>query len=127
MDDQHAPDSMASLYLRLGGEDAFHAVVEDFYSRVLRDPALSRFFAGMDMTRLKAHQQAYLAEALGGPVAYAGRDMRSAHAHLLLTREHFFAVTDHLVAALSAAGAEESVIGEVVDRLEPLIRLIVSA
>jgi hemoglobin len=104
----------------------FHGLVEGFYARVLGDARLARHFAGLDLDRIKAHQRAFLIQALGGAGSYSGRELRTAHETTPITREAFFAATDHLVNALYAAGIEESLIGEVIDRIEPLSQSIVN-
>ena len=72
-----------TLYQRVGGEAVIQAAVDRFYERVLADPALSHFFIGVSMSRLKAHQFAFLSQALGGPKQYSGASMRDAHSKLL--------------------------------------------
>lgn len=85
---------------RIGGPQVVRAVVDDFYRRVLHDPALGPVFAGVDMKRLREHQIAFLVTALGGPEAYAGRSMEEAHAGLGITRAQFAGVATHLHEAL---------------------------
>ena len=41
----------------------------------LDDAQLAPFFDGLDLAKLKAHQQAFIAAAIGGPEAYEGREM----------------------------------------------------
>ena len=118
--------TLTVLYQRLGGEQAFQSIVAEFYRRVLADPSLAPFFAHIDMAALRQHQAAFLIQALGGPNQYHGRDMRTAHAGMQIEKKDFYAVADHLVGALSAMGVDEDTIGEVVDRLEPLSREIVT-
>jgi hemoglobin len=118
--------TLAVLYERLGGEQGFHSIVDDFYRRVLADPTLAPFFSGVNMTALKEHQAAFLIMALGGPNHYQGRDMDVAHAGLKITSRDFYAVADHLVNALTAKAVDEDTIGEVVDRIEPLAQQIVN-
>ncbi len=50
--------------------------------------------------------------AFGGPNQYAGRDMRSAHAQMNLTEEHFDAVMENLGATLTELNVPEDLIGE---------------
>ena len=106
-----------SLYEELGGATAIAAVVEEFYARVLGDATLAPMFAGIDLDRLRRHQAAFLAFALGGPDAYGGRSMRQAHAGLHITEAQFGAVAGHLRGALAACGVPgplaEAVIGQV--------------
>jgi len=124
--ESRAMSDLAPLYNRLGGEQIFYSVVDQFYARVLADHSLAPFFKGVDMTALKAHQASFLIQALGGPIHYGGKDMRSAHSLLKIQKQHFYSVADHLLNTLNAMGIDEETIGEVVDRLEPLSREIVN-
>lgn len=90
---------MASLFEKLGGEAAVNAAVELFYSKVLADNRISRYFAKTDMNKQRAKQKAFLTVAFGGPNNYSGRSMRAAHAKLVvdgLNDSHFEAVLDNL-------------------------------
>ena len=120
-----------TLYDRIGGEPAVNAAVELFYSRVLADPILESFFkdadmAGLDMARLKAHQFAFLSQALGGPRQYSGASMSRAHARLSIEKRHFDAVATHLVETLRDLGVTEDIIGEVAAAVTPLASQIVN-
>lgn len=77
--------SETSLYYKLGGQKAIKAVVDEFYRRMLEDEVVNAVFKGVDMDRLRAHQAAFLAYALGGPVEYDGRTLREAHKGLNIT------------------------------------------
>lgn len=116
----------ASIYDTIGGEPALSAVVDDFYDRVVGDPALAGFFAGINMTRLKGRQVEFFAAALGGPDVYAGATMRQAHQGRGIAQEHFDLVAGHLVDALGGAGVPDDVIGQIVGVVAPLSREIVS-
>lgn len=98
----------SSLYERLGGSVGIDAAVEGFYRKVLADPLLEPYFAGVDMDRLVAMQAAFLTFALGGPGKYTGRDLRTAHAALPgLGDEHVDRVLAHLAATLRDLGADD--------------------
>jgi hemoglobin len=79
--------SGTTIYQRIGGEAAISAAVDRFYERVLADPTLSHFFSGVSMARLKAHQFAFLSQALGGPKQYSGASMRDAHSRLAQSKK----------------------------------------
>jgi hemoglobin len=70
--------------------------------------------------RLKAHQRAFIAAAIGGSEVYAGRDMAAAHAGLAITDADFDAVVAHLVATLAGLGVPEDTIGQIGGALAPL-------
>jgi hemoglobin len=99
---------MTTLFERIGGEPALNAAVELFYTRVLHDRELAPLFGGIDMPRLKEHQRRFLSLALGGPNAYAGRDLGTAHRRIAerhgLNDGHFDAVLGHLGDTLIALG-----------------------
>lgn len=104
---------MTSLFERLGGEAAVDAAVDIFYDKVLADDRISSFFENMDMVAQAVKQKAFLTMAFGGPNNYSGRDMRTSHAHLGLTEEHFNAVVENLAGTLSQLGVADSDIAEV--------------
>ena len=102
-----------SLYARLGGGEAVESVTREFYAAVLADPLLAPHFAGVDMARQRGMLAAFLSFALKGPDNYRGRDLRDAHARLVIGDAEFDAVVTHLAAALQAAGVSDDAIGEV--------------
>ncbi len=102
-----APQAFAqqqkSLYQRLGGYDALAAVTDDFVGRLATDPQLSRFFAGHNkagLTRIRQHIIDFLCVATGGPCAYTGQDMKTAHTGLGITEDDWNITVKHLVATL---------------------------
>jgi hemoglobin len=116
-----------TLYERIGGKPAVNAAVEQFYVRVVADPMLQPFFGNADMARLKAHQLAFLSQALGGPQEYSGATMARAHARLSIEQKHFDAVAVHLVETLRELGVPESIVSEVAAAVTPLASQIVNS
>ena len=107
---------MATVYELIGGAEAMDAAVDVFYRKVLSDDRISEFFDGVDMERQAAKQKAFLTMVLGGPAAYTGKDMRTAHAHLVargLSDAHFDAVVENLGATLAELGVPAELIGQV--------------
>jgi len=107
---------MATIYEELGGAAAMNAAVDIFYRKVLSDDRISKFFEGVDMERQAQKQKAFLTMVLGGPSAYTGKDMRTAHAHLVtrgLNDMHFDAVVENLGATLAELGVAAPKIAEV--------------
>ncbi|MCX5139415.1 MULTISPECIES: group 1 truncated hemoglobin [unclassified Streptomyces] len=126
--DPATPDEAApeSLFEQIGGAGAVAAVVDIFYARVLADPELTAYFAGKDVTRLKAHQRLFVGSALGATTPYTGRAMGRAHQELAITGPHFDRVVDHLAAALTDGGVDPATIGVIAAKLAPLKPDIVS-
>jgi len=105
-----------SLFQRLGGAEAVNAAVDIFYQKVLADPLLEGFFSDVDMERQIRKQRAFLTVAFGGAPRYDGRNLRSAHAHLVergLNDSHFDAVVRHLRSTLEQLGVAEPEVAEV--------------
>jgi hemoglobin len=104
-----------SLYEQIGGEKAIEAAVDLFYKKVLADDRVNGFFKGVDMDRQRAMQKGFLTFAFGGPNAYAGRDLRAAHAHLVargLSDKHFDIIIEHLGATLKELGVKDELIAK---------------
>jgi hemoglobin len=102
-----------SLFKRLGGYDAIHAAVDRFYGKVLADPRVRGFFAGIDMDSQIRKQRRFLAHVFGGPAPWDGKELRHAHRHMKLTDEHFDAVAGHLHDTLAELGVTPELIAEV--------------
>lgn len=101
------PQAMAqqqkSLYQRLGGYDAIAAVTDDVLGRLAADPQVKRFFVGHNkegLTRIRQHFIDFLCKATGGPCAYTGQDMKTAHTGLGITEDDWNATVKDLVASL---------------------------
>ena len=111
-----AATQQPTLFEQLGGQAAVDAAVDRFYRKVLSDERISSFFEGVDMDRQAAKQKAFLTMVFGGPNNYTGRDLRSAHAHLLargLNDSHFDAVIENLGATLRDLGVADNLIQQV--------------
>jgi hemoglobin len=96
-------DSMAppkSLYDRLGGQPAITAVVDDFVGNVAADSRINGFFARTDIPRLKKNLVDQICAGTGGPCAYTGRDMKTAHKGMNITDAQFGALVEDLTKSL---------------------------
>jgi hemoglobin len=93
-----------SLYTRLGGYDALAAVTQDFIGRLATDPALAKFFTGLNDTskeRVVSHVVDFLCKATGGPCIYTGQDMKTAHTGLHITEAEWNTSAAHLTETLN--------------------------
>ena len=106
-----------SLYERIGGEAAVMAAVDVFYEKVLANDLTRPFFQTLDMQAQVNKQLAFMSWALGGPQAYKGRDLATAHAHLVKAKglgdAHFDAIVGCLESTLLELGLERALIDEV--------------
>ena len=116
------------LYTRLGGYDAIAAVVDDLQVRLENDPLLGRYWSARRSLetdrRVRQLTIDYIAAAAGGPTFYLGRDMKTAHTGMGLTRNDYAAFTRHVKATLDKFKVPEPERGEVmtfIASLEPEI------
>jgi hemoglobin len=106
-----------TLYERLGGQEAIVAVVDDFVANVAADERINGFFANTDIEALKASLVDQVCEAAGGPCAYEGEDMKTAHAGLGITEEHFNAMGEDMLATLETFEVPERETNELMSLL----------
>ena len=112
-----------SLYNRLGGYDAIAAVTDDLLGRLVADPQLSRFFVGLNdtsKTRIRQHFVDFLCKATGGPCAYMGQDMKTAHAGINITEQDWQAAVKDLQATLDKFKVPDRERGEVLAAVSSL-------
>ena len=105
-----------SLYDQIGGASAVETAVDLFYRKVLTDDSISHFFDATDMDEQRAKQKAFLTMVFGGPNEYTGKDLRTAHADLVvrgLNESHFDAVAVHLQTTLEELGVTADLVHEV--------------
>ena len=96
-----------TLYQRLGGYDVIAAFTDQWLGRVLDDPLLSPYFRGMSNdTKGKARQLIvdFIAASTGGPTLYTGRDMKTLHEGLGISRAEYEALLQHATTTLEAVG-----------------------
>ena len=103
-------DPETSLYHRLGGYDGIAAIVDDLLPRLLTDPQLGIYWKGKCNDSLTKDRQLivnFLCAAFGGPVSYAGRDMKTSHDGIGITESDWDAFVRHTAATLDNQGVPE--------------------
>jgi hemoglobin len=96
-----------SLYQRLGGYDAIAAFADDFLPRVTGDVEIGVYWRGKCKDSMRRERQLlidFLCAATGGPVFYAGRDMKTAHEGLGISERDWDIMVRHAAASLEDLG-----------------------
>jgi hemoglobin len=104
---QTSANTEGSLYARLGGYDAIAAAVADLMPRLRSDRKLWVYWKGKSLESRRRGDQLlidFLCAAFGGPVFYAGPDMRTSHQGLGITNEEWDITLGHIGATLDALG-----------------------
>jgi hemoglobin len=104
LDAEAAQSHASSPFVAVGGAAAVSAVVDEFYRRLLDDPATADHFTTLvkddGLHRLKRHQVLLLTKVLGGPDRYDGRDLDKAHADMAINNDAYQRVSLHLLTTL---------------------------
>lgn len=99
------PESLETLFDRIGGQPAVNDMVDEFYGRVLADPELRPFFDETSVDKLKHMQTEFFAAALDGPMSAGDRDLAKVHQGRGITRAHVTRFVDHLISVLDERNA----------------------
>ena len=110
-----------TLYERLGGADAIHAIVEDLTERSLADPRVN--FERKDVKRnwlgdkykawdptpanidhFKQHMREFLTLASGGPAEYTGRELKPVHKGMKITNNEVDAMVGDIKTSMDKLG-----------------------
>lgn len=110
-----------NIFIKIGGINALHDIVDLFYDKVLHDDRVNFFFKDADMNVQRGKMKAFLMMALGGPVKFTGKDMRHAHTRLVaagLNDTHFDVIGTYLEESLHEYGVSQDIRSEVSSVLE---------
>jgi truncated hemoglobin YjbI len=86
------PSSQAmkqNLFDAVGGLPTLKRVHKIFYDKVYAHYWLKHFFAGHNQEAIENRQTSFMAEKMGGPIEYLGKEMQYAHEAMYITRELF--------------------------------------
>ena len=92
----------STLYERVGRYDGIARITDDYLKGVRADPQLARFIGRSTDSLVRARQllKDQLCALTGGPCAYVGRDMKTAHGGLGITGSDWELSTKYMTAAL---------------------------
>jgi hemoglobin len=96
-----------SLYERLGGAPAIAAIARDIVALHRKNPLIRTRFEVVDVEALETHVRTFIGAGTGGPEAYEGRDMPSAHKGMNLNERELVAAIDDVLLALRNNGVGE--------------------
>jgi hemoglobin len=114
------------LFERLGGFARVRLIIAAFYDQVLETESLGAYFARADTRRLIDHQTKFMAQLMGGPVAFGDDVLRRAHAGLGVTREDFRLMAEILRDTLDDHGLQPSDVDQVLREFTRREALIVA-
>jgi hemoglobin len=92
------------LYQAFGEREGLRALMDDFVVRLKADARIGEQFRETNLDNLAKSLTEQLCHLSGGPCTYNGPDMKTAHAHLDITRAHFNALVEVLQQSMDAKG-----------------------
>lgn len=120
-----APYDSAGLVADFGGREGIFRIASRTVDLSQADPRISAIFVGHDMVRLKRTLGEQFCYLLGAGCEYTGRDMRTAHAKMGVTRADMNALVEHLQAAMREAGVPFAAQNRLLAKLAPMSRDVV--
>ena len=101
-----------SLYDRLGKSAGIAKIVDDIVVAHAENPRIrARFLPFLEdegkVASIKNHLCMFLEAGSGGPGAYQGRDMRTAHRGMNVSAEEYVAAIDDILLVLGKHGIDE--------------------
>lgn len=121
-----APSDSARLAEAFGGREGIRKITERTVELSEADPRIAAIFASHDMVRLKRTLFEQFCYLLGAGCDYTGRDMRSTHADMGVTKTDMNALVENLQAAMREAGVPFAAQNRLLAKLAPMSAEVVA-
>ncbi len=115
-----------ALYQALGQKPGLVAIMDDFMLRLLADARMQPFFKDTNQANFKAQLVDQLCQIAGGPCQYKGADMKTAHNNIDINKTHFNALVEVLQLSMDARGVPFGVQNQLLAKLAPMNRDIIT-
>jgi hemoglobin len=120
------PYDSAGLVAAFGGREGIARIAVRTVELSEADPRIAAIFKAHDTVRLKRTLAEQLCYLLGAGCDYTGRDMRSSHAEMGLTKVDMNALVENLQGAMREARVPFSAQNRLLAKLAPMSREIVT-
>jgi hemoglobin len=81
--------------------------VDDFVAAHLSNPQIKARFVKTDIDHAKQMAREFICAGTGGPQAYTGKDMLTAHKGMNISEQEYMATMDDILLALDKNGIDE--------------------
>lgn len=101
-----------TLFERLGGREGISAIVDDTVENHMNNPEVNARFLPFknkpeQLATIKNHTIDFFSMGSGGPAAYTGKDMETAHTGMNISPAEYMHVMDDIFAALDKNRIDE--------------------
>lgn len=114
-----------SLFELLGGEHTVQKVAKAMAAKVRQNDILKGFYTYGDDDEVRATLRSEIMHALGGPLSFRERDIKSAHQGMFLKMEHFNEYKKLINESMKENGVVDNLIVQVIKILENKAYLII--
>nr|WP_245573541.1 group 1 truncated hemoglobin [Curvibacter lanceolatus] len=121
-----AASDPAALYKAFGEKTGLTQLMDDFVNRLAADPRIADKFKNTNLEHLKHQLTEQLCQVAGGPCQYQGPDMAAAHADMGVSKGNFNALVEDLQKAMDARSIPFSAQNQMLARLAPMHRDIIT-
>lgn len=115
-----------TLYQSLGEKPGVTALASDFVDRMKAHPRIGTMFDKIKPAYLKEQIADQFCEVSGGPCEYDGETMKNSHAELGIDKAQFNLVVEILQAAMDAQGIPFTAQNQLLAKLAPMHRDIIT-
>lgn len=119
------PYDSAALVADFGGRDGIWRIAARTVELSEADPRIAAIFAAHDMVRLKRTLDEQFCYLLGAGCDYTGRDMRTVHADMGVTKADLNALVENLQAAMREADVPFAAQNRLLAKLVPMSKDVV--
>lgn len=115
-----------TLYERLGGANGIARLVDDVMDAHMANPIVkTRFLNIKDVDHAKKMAREFFSAGSGGPQAYTGKDMPTAHRGMNISEQEYLAAMDDIVGAMDKHALDEGTKKDVIAILYSLKGMII--
>ena len=115
-----------SVYKAFHEQAGIDRIIDDFVGRITTDPRIAERFKGANLVRLRFELKAQVCYLTGGPCAYTGKDMKTAHAGMDLKNFDFNALAEDLQLAMDKERVNFPAQNRLLAKLAPMQRAVVT-
>ena len=114
------------IYKAFHEKEGVQRIIDDFVPRIASDPRIKDHFATTNLPRLNLLLVQQICYLTGGPCEYTGRDMRTTHASLGISKADFNALAEDLRLSMDKEKVNFHAQNQLLAKLAPQERVIVT-
>lgn len=115
-----------SLYVKMGEQAALDKVVENLINIIGRDDVIFPHFANSNVSYFRKNLTLFLCDIVDGPCQYSGDTMQDIHRGMHINKNQFNHFVELFIEAMDVSGISYPIQNELLARLAPLRKKIIS-